>query len=98
MSRPNKGAPPRHWKGARNYSPEGKALTATHPSLFLHVWCNFSGVNVIAYVDHVNAHGRLIRAEVAKATWRPSEVSERLVVEWGERALRAWLEGPGSAG
>ena len=91
MSRPNKGRPPAHWKGNRDLSEEGKAFTATHPSLYMHVWCNFSGVNVVAYVDWLNGKGRLIRTEVAKATWRPPEVTERLIVEWGERALSRWL-------
>ena len=93
MSRPNRGLPPKHWKGNRDLSPEGKQFTATHPSLYMHVWCNFSGVNVVAYVDHLNEKGRLLRTELAEATWRPPEVTERLIVEWGERALRAWLEG-----
>ena len=93
MSRPNKGRPPAHWKGNRDLSEEGKAFTATHPSLYMHVWCNFSGVNVVAYVDWLNGKGRLIRTEVAKATWRPPEVTERLIVEWGERALAHWLGG-----
>lgn len=96
MSRPNKGQPPAHWKPSRNLSPEGKAFTATHPALYLHVYCNFDGVHCIAYVDHLNAKGRLVRVEVAKAHWRPAVVTERLTVEWGMRALRAWLEGPGS--
>lgn len=94
MSRPNKGRPPAHWKGNRDLSAEGKAFTATHPSLYMHVWCNFSGVNVVAYVDWLNDKGRLIRTEVAKATWRPPEVTERLIVEWGERALARWLGEP----
>ena len=92
MPRPNRGTPPAHWKGNRNLSPEGKALTASYPSLYMHVWANFSGVNVVAYVDHLNPKGRLIRTEIAKATWKPREVTEALVVEWGARALRAWLE------
>lgn len=93
VPRPNRGTPPAHWKGNRDLSPEGKAFTATHPSLYMHVWCNFSGVNVVAYVDHLNRNGRLIRTEVGKVTWKPPEVSERLVVEWGQRCLTAWLEG-----
>lgn len=94
MSRPNKGRPPAHWKGNRDLSEEGKAFTATHPSLYMHVWCNFSGVNVVAYVDWLNDKGRLIRTEIAKATWKPPEVTERLIVEWGERALAHWLGEP----
>jgi hypothetical protein len=85
--------PPAGWSPRRDLSEEGKAFTATHPSLYLHVWCNFSGVNCVAYVDHLDRHGRLQRSSIAKATWRPPEVSETLVVEWGARALRTWLEG-----
>lgn len=80
------------WAPPRDLSPEGKRFTATHPALSLHIWCNFSGVHVVAHVDHLDATGRLQRVEVAKATFRPAEVSERLVVEWGQRALTAWLE------
>jgi hypothetical protein len=80
------------WSPPRDLSPEGKQFTATHPALYLHVWCNFSGVHVEAHVDHLDTSGRLRRVEVARALFRPSAVSERLVVEWGERALKAWLE------
>jgi hypothetical protein len=73
-------------------SAEGKHFTATHPALYLHVWCNFEGVHTEAHVDHLDSSGRLRRVEVARAVWKPPTVSERLVVEWGERALRAWLE------
>lgn len=80
------------WSPPKSLSPEGKQFTATHPALYMHVWCNFEGVNVIAHVDHLDESGKLCRVEVAHVSWRPAEVSERLVVEWGERALRAWLE------
>lgn len=75
----------------RDLSPEGRTFTATHPHLCLHVYCNFSGVQVIGTVDWLNEHQKLQRIEVARATFRPPEVSERLVVEWGARALAAWL-------
>ncbi len=77
---------------ARDLSPEGKTFTATHPSLYLHVYCNFSGVQVHAYVDWLDGRGYLRRIEVAQATFKPPQVSERLVVEWGQRALTSWLE------
>ncbi len=73
-------------------SPEGKQFTATHPALYLHVYCNFSGVQVVAYVDHLDAKGRLQRTEIQNTSFRPPAVSERLVVEWGQRALLRWLE------
>ena len=79
------------WTPQRDLSPEGRQFRATHPSLYLHVWCNFSGVQVEAHVDWLDGQGRLQRTEIARASWRPSQVSERLVVEWGSRALSAWL-------
>lgn len=80
------------WKPPADLSPEGKQFTATHPSLYLHVYCNFSGVNIHAYVDWLDARGKLQRLEIGKATFRPPEVSQRLVVEWGQRCLTRWLE------
>src|SRR5690348_17601782 len=64
--------------------------TCALPILLLHLWCNFSGVHVLAHVDWLDEKDRLVRKEIARATWQPPEVSERLVVEWAERALRAW--------
>jgi hypothetical protein len=29
---------------------------------------------------------------LAQATWAPSEVTEARVVDWGRRALAAWLD------
>jgi len=80
------------WAPPRDLSPEGRQFTATHPALYLHLYCNFSGVHLVAHVDHLDSAGRIQRTEIAKATWRPTEVSERLVVEWAQRALTAWLE------
>jgi hypothetical protein len=78
-------------KAARAYEAR-KQFTATHPSLHLVVYCTFEGVHLRARVDHLDEKGRLQTREIAKATWQPKEVSEGLVVQWGERALRAWLE------
>lgn len=76
----------------RDLSPEGKQFTATHPALYLHVYCNFSGVQVVAYVDHLDRTGKLRRTTIQSTSFRPPAVTERLIVEWGERALRSWLE------
>lgn len=83
---------PDRWVPLRELSEEGKAFTATHPSLYMHIYCNFSGVHAHAYVDHLDAKGRLQRTEVARGTWKPARVTERLMVEWGQRALTRWLE------
>lgn len=80
------------FKPPRDLSPEGREFTTRHPALYLHLYCNFSGVHIVAHVDWLNDAGRLVRTEIAKARWRPSEVSERLCVEWAQRALTHWLE------
>ena len=92
MARPRSSRPPQGWRGNRDLSLEGKAFTATHPSLYMHVWCNFSGVHLVAYVDHLDAKGRLVRVEVGKASWKPPTVTEELIVQWGQRCLTRWLE------
>lgn len=78
--------------GARNLSPEGKAFRDRRPALSLRIWCQLSGVAVVAYLDRLDERGRLVRVEIANTEFRPPKVSERLIVEWGERCLRAWLE------
>jgi hypothetical protein len=93
MARASRRPPVAGFSPPRDLSPEGKQFTATHPALYLHIYCNFSGVQVVAHVDHLDARGRLRRQVIANTSFRPPEVTERLVVEWGERALRAWLEG-----
>lgn len=84
-------APAAGWAPPRDLSPEGKQFTATHPALHLYIYCNFSGVQVVAHVDHLDSKGKLQRVTIANTSFRPPEVTERLVVEWGQRCLSAWL-------
>lgn len=83
---------PHAWRPLRDLSPEGKAFTASHPALYLHLYCNFSGVHCTAHVDWLAEDGHLHRTTIAHASWKPPAVSERLVVEWAHRALGRWLE------
>jgi hypothetical protein len=78
--------------GARNLSPEGRAFTDRRPMLSLRVWCQLSGVAVVANLDRLDERGQLVRVEIANTEFRPPKVTERLIVEWAERCLRAWLE------
>ena len=64
---------------------------AQYPALYLHVWANADGVHCDARVDSMTVGGKLRRVQIARATWRPSEVSERRIVDWGQRALSRWL-------
>lgn len=77
---------------ARDLSPEGREHTSHRPFLHLSVFCQLSGVAVVAFVDRLDAKGKLVRTEIANTSFRPPKVTERLIVEWGERCLRAWLE------
>lgn len=75
-----------------------RAAEQALPHLVLHVFAHMGGVHCRAYVDRFTARRGLVRTTIAEASWRPPEVTERLVVEWGERALAAWLETPTLAG
>jgi hypothetical protein len=63
-----------------------------YPSLYLHIHATARGVRISASVSSLDPRGRMRRTEIASGVWRPKQVTERLVVEWGERALRRWLE------
>jgi hypothetical protein len=78
--------------GPPELSGEARAFTEQHPSLQLLVFCTLGGVRVTARVSSFGRDGKLRSTEIASARFRPKAVSERLVVEWGERALRHWLE------
>lgn len=66
-------------------------IIAALPSLHLLVWADIHGMNLKAtlYIGR-GVHGRK-RTDIAFATWTPKEVTERAVVEWGQRALSKWL-------
>lgn len=87
-----KRAAPAGWEGAPEFSPESKAITAAFPDLHLRVWCNVRGVNVLAYVDRSDSKGRLVRTDIAKATWRGKPPTEVDVALWGAMVLSTWLE------
>lgn len=68
-----------------------KQRYASWPSLSLHVYANAKGVHCTARVDRLDERGRLVTTDIANATWKPPQVTETLLVEWGQRALAAWL-------
>lgn len=62
------------------------------PELHLRVWASPRGMEVRGLLYNPGPRfGRQVHA-IAKATWQPGEVTERRVVDWGRRALAAWLE------
>jgi hypothetical protein len=58
----------------------------------MRVWADPVGMHLLASVEQVGDDGRLEYKQIARAVWQPSEVTERAVVDWGRRALVAWLE------
>lgn len=50
------------------------------------------GVRLTAVLWPAGVIGMRKPQTLAEAVWQPSEVTELLVVEWAERALRKWLE------
>jgi hypothetical protein len=62
-----------------------------YPQLHLRVWAQLDGMHVLAYVEYMGEDARLVVHDVARAVWHPKEVTEELVVEWGQRALSRWL-------
>lgn len=76
-----------HWTGGR----ENRLCQWQYPQLSLRVWAQLDGVHVLAYVEQMGENGRLRHVQIASAAWAPKEVTDRLVVAWGARALSAWL-------
>jgi hypothetical protein len=64
-----------------------------YPAVSLHLYANATGVHCHASVSSWTQGGQLRKTVIAAVSWKPPEVSERLVVEWGARALTSWLEG-----
>ena len=80
------------WTPHPYFTRDAEALTRRYPDLHLRVWALPDGVHCLAYIQREDQHGRLVTLEVARATWMPTSVTELSVVEWGRRALSAWLE------
>lgn len=89
--RRNSAEPPASWRPHPEFSKEALRSRWAYPQLFMHIYAGLDGMRVSARVEYVGDDGRLVCHQIAQATWRPKEVSERLVVEWGHRALAAWL-------
>ena len=79
------------WKPHPRFSKEAREFTDHHPQMSLRVWCDLEGVCLLAQVYQLDEKGRLRSETIAQATWRPREVTEVAVVDWGQRALAAWL-------
>lgn len=71
---------------------EALAVQWQYPQLRLRVWADPQGFHLLASLEQVGDDGRLKYKQIARAMWQPTAVTERAVVDWGRRALVAWLE------
>lgn len=67
-----------------------------YPELTLRVWARPDGVHVRAALAPPQESFPRSWETVAEAVFQPRQVTEISVVEWGMRALRAWLESQAS--
>lgn len=92
MSKREEAALAAGWRPAREFSKENIAAQWAWPQLRLRVWADLRGYHLLASIEQVDDRGRLRSVEVGRAHWAPTPpVSESRVVEWGYRALGAWL-------
>jgi len=82
-------APRSGWEA---YKTARSQLLPMYPELTLHLFATRHGMRILAQLYHAGPMGLRLIETIADAVWQPSAVTERKVVEWGERALRAWLE------
>lgn len=80
------------WRPHPGLTKEALAVQWRYPQLRMRVWADPVGMHLLASVEQVGDDGRLKYKQIARAVWQPSEVTERAVVDWGRRALVAWLE------
>ena len=93
MSERSEGSSAAAARSARTGAPrEPYKAWAWFPSLHLLVWADKDGMNLKATIHRPQKGGQSTHETIAKATWHPSEVTELSVVDWGQRALVAWLE------
>lgn len=80
------------WRPHPLLTKESLAVQWRYPQLRMRVWADPAGMHLLASLEQMGDDGRLNYRQIARALWQPKEVTERAVVEWGRRALVAWLE------
>ena len=70
------------------------AATAGTPALHLLVWRSAQSMRLSLVIYHSRPGGRRSCTILREAEWRPREVTERALVEWGQRAMADWLANP----
>lgn len=82
------------WQARRQAHEAHLSKIARMPSLHLLVWPTPSCVRLSLVIYHSESGSRRSCTVLRTAEWRPAEVSERKLVEWGMKAMVSWLEEP----
>ena len=70
------------------------AQIAGTPALHLLVWRSAQSMRLSLVIYHSRPGGRRSCTILREAEWRPKEITERALVEWGQRAMADWLSNP----
>lgn len=70
------------------------AEVASTPALHLLIWRTPSCLRLSLVIYHSRPGGRRSCTILRDAEWTPKEVTERKLVEWGQRAMADWLANP----
>ena len=79
---------------ARSAAAEARKRVAGIPSLHLMVWPTVDALRLSLVLYYTTLGQRRTCTVLRSAEWRPREVTQRLLVEWGQRALADWLANP----
>jgi hypothetical protein len=63
-----------------------------YPELQMRVWASPQGMRLAAVLWLPGPKFGRSSKVLAQATWAPADVTEAKVVDWGRRALAAWLD------
>ena len=63
-----------------------------YPELQMRVWASPQGMRLAAVLWLPGPKFGRASKVLAQATWAPADVTEARVVDWGRRALAAWLD------
>lgn len=74
------------------YQAEAAKVLRQYPELHLRVFATPVGMKLVAslYWPETAPYNRRVEV-LTEAIWQPREVTEELVVDWGQRALAKWL-------
>jgi len=75
------------------YRKQADEIQLRFPELSLRIYATPVGMRLIASITYPGERWQRRVETIQEAVWTPGYVDERRVVEWGQRALGAWLAG-----